>query len=140
MNAIGRNVYALPRPEPEIVHRDECDNDTRACLVILLRQSRDHLGDIAIFTERLLGKLHERIVSLSDDLIGRFEYPLDNYFNVRPSNSGFFTCGRKTWRSGSFVRRPMVLGGLKSRKASHSAKARVISGLWLGSVKLEGSR
>jgi len=37
VNAIGGNVYALPRPEPEIVHRDECDNDTRVRLVILLR-------------------------------------------------------------------------------------------------------
>lgn len=80
VNAIGRNVYALPRPEPEMVHRDECDNDTRVRLIILLRQSRDHLEDMAIFTERLLGKLHERIVGLSDALIRRFEHPLGNIF------------------------------------------------------------
>lgn len=140
MNAIGRNVYALPRPELGIVHRDECDNDTRVSLAVLLKQSRDRLGDIAIFTERLLGELHECIAGLSDDLIGRFEHPLDNYFNVWPSNYGFFTCGRKTWRGGSFVRRSMASGGLKSRKASNSVRARAISGLWLGSVKLEGSR
>ena len=66
MNTISRNAYALPKSEPKIAHRNECDNNTRVRLMILLRQSRVPLEGIAIFTERLLGKFHERIVGLSD--------------------------------------------------------------------------
>ena len=139
MNAISRNAYALPKSEPKIVHRNECDNDTRVRLMILLRQPRVPLEDIAIFTERFLGKFHERIVGLSD-LIDASSILLAIYFNVWSSNSGLFTCGRKAWAGGSFVRRSMASGGLKSRKASNSVRARAISGLWLGLVKLEGSR
>ena len=95
VNAISRNAYALPKSEPKIVHRNECDNDTRARLMILLRQPRVPLEDIAIFTERLLGKFHERIVGLSD-LIDASSILLAIYFNVWSSNSSFFTCGRKT--------------------------------------------
>jgi hypothetical protein len=110
VNTISRNAYALPKPEPDIVHRDERDNDTRVRLVILLRQSRDPLEDMAIFTERLLGKLHERIVGLSDDLIDASSILLAIYFNVWSSNSGLFTCGRGAWRGGSFVGRSIASG------------------------------
>ena len=42
------------------------------------------------------------------------------YFNGWSSDSGFFTCGRKTWRDGGFIRRSMVSSGFGPQNASNS--------------------
>jgi len=60
------------------------------------------------------------------------------YFNVWSLNSGFFTCGRKTWRGGSFVRRSNGIGRLEVAEGFEAGQGEGDFGFVVGISEVRG--
>ena len=78
VNAVGGDVDAVTSLELEVVHGDEGNKSSVVRLVVLLSQTWNHVGDIAVFAELLLGNLHQRVVGLAYGILRGQEHFPDN--------------------------------------------------------------